>query len=67
MSAKINLAAAALLIGSASILAVPISARAADADILSQCIAARSDESNRELVRSECMWKHWEQMASWGR
>lgn len=67
MSKKINLAAVALLTGSASILAAPISARAADADFLSQCIEARSDESNREAVRSECMWNHWEWMASWGR
>jgi hypothetical protein len=58
----IALMASAVLISTA-----PATAKAADADILKQCIAARSDESNQEHVRSECMWKHWEQMASWGR
>jgi len=46
---------------------VPVVAHGADADILRDCIAARSDESSQEIVRSECMWKHWAQMASWGR
>jgi hypothetical protein len=46
---------------------VPVVVHGADADILRDCIVARSDESNQEIVRSECMWKHWAQMASWGR
>lgn len=57
--------AATLLAGSAFISTAP--AWAADADILRECIAAGSDRTDQEMVRSECMWKHWDQMASWGR
>jgi len=64
-TAKNRLIAAALLASSAFVSAAP--AWAADADILRECIAARSDQANQEAVRSECMWKHWDQMASWGR
>ena len=66
MSGKLKLLVVPLLTGTALISVGPGAAQASDADILKQCMTARAAESNQEIVRSECMWKHWEQMASWG-
>lgn len=67
MSGKFKLLAVSLLAGTVFVSMAPATVQAAGADKLNECIAARSDESNQEAVRSECMWKHWEWMASWGR
>lgn len=62
-----SLAVAFLFASTALGSTVPVVVHAGDSGILKDCVVARSDESNQEIVRSECMWKHWAQMASWGR
>lgn len=32
-----------------------------------QCLAEGTDASDETRARSECMWKHWSYMASYGR
>lgn len=67
MTGKPSLLAIVVMASATIISTAPATVQAGGADMLRQCIDSRSDEPNQEAVRSECMWKHWEQMASWGR
>lgn len=67
MRSKVRMSAAALL-GSVMIVSMaPVGVMAGGGKMLQQCLAARTNEPDQQQVRSECMWKHHEYMASYGR
>lgn len=45
----------------------PQSAWAGGADKYRQCLSDGADAPDETRARSECMWKHWAYMASYGR
>jgi hypothetical protein len=40
---------------------------AGGAEVFRQCLADAANEPNQRRSRSDCMWKNWEYMASYGR
>ena len=58
---------AAFLLGASAIFAAPIAAHADDSEQYRRCLAKSANDANQEQARSECMWRHWDCMASYGR
>lgn len=44
----------------------PQAAQAGGAERFRQCLEESALKPNERRARSECMWKHWEYMASYG-
>ena len=54
----------AALVAAASIMAQ--AALAGAGEEFRQCLASSALKPNERQARSECMWKHWDYMASYG-
>ena len=64
---KLMIIKAAALAGlTALTLATPQAAQAGGAERFRQCLEESALKPNERRERSECMWTHWEYMASYG-
>jgi len=56
------------VVGGAMALSVtPATVQAGGAQMLKQCLAERAGEPGQKRVQSECRWKYYEYMASYGK